>query len=76
MFNIEEHDNKNSYEIRTSSTISSDFSSYILMLQTEPSVASIIPAVVDFIYNKCVDYISTKVEGDSKMLFICMKIIH
>ena len=76
MFNIEEHDNKTSYEMRTSNEISSDFSAYISMLQNEPSVASIIPAVVDFIYNKWVDYISTKIEGDSKMLFIWIKIIH
>ena len=29
MFNIEEHDNKTSYEIRTSNLISPDFSEYI-----------------------------------------------
>jgi len=75
MFNIEENDNKHNIELRVSKEVSTDFWSYVIMAKTEPSVVAVIPAIVDFIYNKCIDYISTKMNADAKMLYICMKII-
>ena len=52
MYNIEENDNRHSVELRMTKDISYDFSSYLNLVQTEPSVVPVIPAIVDFIYNK------------------------
>lgn len=68
MYNIEENDNKGSAQLRKSQEVSHDFKEYINLIQTEPSVVPVIPAIVDFIYNKWIDYISAKHVADAKML--------
>jgi hypothetical protein len=75
IYNIEEIDNRTGEEKRKTTVISSDFLKYFDIVRSEPSVVNVIPAIVDFIYNKCIDYITSKEAGDAKMLFICVKII-
>lgn len=75
IYNIEENDNRHSAELRMCNNISKQFDMYIKLIQKEPSIEPVIPAIVDFIYNKCIDYVTNKQEGDAKMLLICMRII-
>lgn len=53
-----------------------DITPYIETLQKEPSVVPVIPAIVDFIYNKCIDFVTHKPQGDADMLLTCIKVIN
>ena len=74
IYQTEESDTLQSLGQWVTLAISPTLKNYIFLVEKEPSIVDIVPAIFDFILQKWVNYISNKVIGDAKMMYIWMKI--